>query len=141
MTFANKIKRCREKAGLSQQQLADAVGISKRAVASYESEGSKARPDTIEKLAEALNVSVDYLTIDIIDDPLYGREKAPYLDVIIKEFGSKAAKDLNKLLEKNVAFFAGGSMPQEAKDAFFEALTEAYLNNKREAKKKFGRKS
>ena len=37
MTFSDKIKRSREIAKLTQQELADLVGISKRAIAAYES--------------------------------------------------------------------------------------------------------
>ena len=140
MTFSDKIKRSREIAGYTQQRLADEVGISKRAIAAYESEGAKPRPYTIKKLAEVLNVSVDYLSVDVIDDPHFGMDKAPYIDSVKDEFGSKAAREMNKLLNQNVAFFAGGSMPQDTKDAFFAALAAAYLNNKREAQKKFGRR-
>ena len=57
MTFSDKIKRAREVAGFTQQQLADQVGVSKRTIAAYESTDAKARPSTMRKLAEALGVS------------------------------------------------------------------------------------
>ena len=38
------------------------------------------------------------------------------------------------------ALFAGGELPQEAKDAFFEAVMKAYITCKEESKKTFGRK-
>lgn len=43
MTFSDKIKVAREQAGLTQQQLADSTGVSKRTIASYESGGAIAR--------------------------------------------------------------------------------------------------
>ena len=39
-----------------------------------------------------------------------------------------------------VPFFAGGELDEEAKDAFYQAVTKAYLSCKMEAKKTFGRK-
>lgn len=51
MTFSDKIKRAREVAGFTQQQLADQVGVSKRTIAAYESTDAKARPSTMRKLA------------------------------------------------------------------------------------------
>jgi hypothetical protein len=43
-------------------------------------------------------------------------------------------------MERNVALFAGGSISQEAKDAYFEAVMQAYMESKQAAKVKFGRK-
>ena len=51
MTFSDKIKVAREQAGLTQQQLADSTGVSKRTIASYESGGAIARASTMLKLA------------------------------------------------------------------------------------------
>ena len=45
------------------------------------------------------------------------------------------------LLKRNVAFLAGGSVDQEAKDAFFEALMTAYITCKNEARTTFTPKS
>ena len=47
MTFSDKIKVAREQAGLTQQQLADSTGVSKRTIASYESGGAIARASTM----------------------------------------------------------------------------------------------
>ena len=41
------------------------------------------------------------------------------------------------LLDRNSAFFAGGDVPQEDKDAFFQAVMTAYVTAKEEARKKF----
>lgn len=140
MTFSDKIKRSREVRHLSQQQLADLTGVSKRTIASYESTSAIARPSTMRKLAEALMVSVDYLQNDTITDPTHGLEKKEYVDEARQRYGEKAAKEMDFLLEKNAALFAGGELSQEAKDAFFEAVMKAYLTCKDEAKKTYGRK-
>ena len=47
----------------------------------------------------------------------------------------KGARDINEILEANRALFAGGELDEEAKDAFYQAVTKAYLSCKMEAKK------
>lgn len=80
MTFSDKIKVAREQAGLTQQQLADSTGVSKRTIASYESGGAIARASTMLKLAKALNVSSKYLSDDSCLDPMADIEKDGYLE-------------------------------------------------------------
>ena len=75
MTFSDKIKVSRELCNLTQQQLADKVGVSKRTIASYESTDARARSSTMRKLAMALGASYDYLANDEITDPQQGIEK------------------------------------------------------------------
>jgi len=140
MTFSDKIKRSREVAEMTQQQLADEVGVSKRTIASYESDGAKARRATIEKLAAALKVSVKYLSNDDCLDPLEDIDKDEYIEQARALYGAKGVRDMNELLADNAALFAGGELSQEQKDAFFEAVMTAYVTSKEEAKKKFGRK-
>lgn len=140
MTFSDKIKRAREVRHLTQQQLADLTGVSKRMIAAYETAGALARLSNMRKLAEALMVSVEYLQNDEITDPTHGLEKKEYVDEARQRYGEKAAKEMNFLLDKNAALFAGGELSQEAKDAFFEAIMKTYLACKEEAKKTYGRK-
>jgi transcriptional regulator with XRE-family HTH domain len=141
MTFSEKVKMARDGLELNQQQLADLVGVSKRSVAAYETSGTKPRGNVVRKLAAALKVSVDYLLNDDITDPKQGIEKAPFVEAAREKFGSHAAKEMDSLLEQNAALFAGGTLDQEAKDAFFEAVMKAYLTCKEEARKTYGRKN
>ena len=67
-------------------------------------------------------------------------EKMDYIDEVNGQLGEKGAKDINEILEANRALFAGGELDEEAKDAFYQAVTKAYLSCKMEAKKTFGRK-
>ena len=140
MTFSDKIKVSRELCNLTQQQLADKVGVSKRTIASYESTDARARSSTRRKLAVALGVSYDYLANDEITDPQQGIEKMTYIETARQQFGNKAANEVDELLERNAALFAGGELSEEAKDAFFTAVTKAYLECKEQAKKTYGRK-
>lgn len=141
MTFTDKIKRTREVAGMTQSELAEAVGVSQRTIASYESGGARARRSTIEKLAAALKVSVKFLSDDDCTDPLADIEKDAYIEQARERYGSKGVRDMEELLDESKALLAGGSISEEQKDAYFQAIMAAYLACKEEAKKKFGRKT
>ncbi len=140
-SFSEKIREAREVLKLNQQQLGDLVGISKRSIAAYETTDTKPRGNVARKLASALQVSVDYLLNDEILDPKHGIEKSMYVEETRERLGSKAAKEMDLLLEQNMALFAGGELDQEAKDAFFEAVMKAYITCKEDARKTFGKKS
>lgn len=140
-SFSEKIREARETLKLNQQQLSDLVGVSKRSIAAYETTDTKPRGNVARKLASALQVSVDYLLNDDIIDPKHGIEKSPYVEETRERLGAKAAKEMDVLLEQNMALFAGGELDQEAKDAFFEAVMKAYITCKEDARKTFGKKS
>ena len=76
MRFSEKLIRQRELCGMTQQSLADAAGISRRSVASYEASGVIPRRSTIRRIAKVLGVSSEYLSCDEIVNPLFGTEKA-----------------------------------------------------------------
>jgi transcriptional regulator with XRE-family HTH domain len=59
--FGQRLHTLREQAGLSQQQLADKIGLTQRAYAYWERHPVALRPDQLLKVAQALNVSVDDL--------------------------------------------------------------------------------
>ena len=86
MTLGEKIKEARKNAGLTQEQLAQKLVISRQAITKWESD--KGLPDiqNLKALAELLNVSVDYLLDDgqsavktvlreRIDLSIYGEKK------------------------------------------------------------------
>jgi transcriptional regulator with XRE-family HTH domain len=59
--FGQRLTQAREQAGLTQQQLADKLGTSQRAVARWERDPIALRPDQLTALASVLGVSLDYL--------------------------------------------------------------------------------
>lgn len=140
MTFSDKIKRSREVVKLTQLELAKAVGVSRRTIASYESGGARARRYTTEKLANALKVSVKYLSDDSCTNPLEDIEKDEYIDQARALYGTQGVRDMDELLRENTALFAGGELSQAQKDAFFQAIMNAYVTCKEEASKKFSSK-
>ena len=60
-TFGNKIYRLRKNIGLSQNQLADMLGISGKAISKWETGCARPQLDTIKKLSAIFNVTVDEL--------------------------------------------------------------------------------
>ena len=60
-SFGQRLNSLREQAGLSQQQLADRLGLTQRAYAHLERNPVALRPDQLLGLAEALDVSVEDL--------------------------------------------------------------------------------
>lgn len=61
MSFAENLKTIRKKRNITQEQLADMLGVSRQAVSKWESEGGYPETDTLLLLAKEMNVSLDYL--------------------------------------------------------------------------------
>ena len=61
MNFGLKLKTLRKQAGLTQQQLATQLGITKSVVSFYELQARNPSPEVLAKLAQIFHVSVDYL--------------------------------------------------------------------------------
>ena len=61
-SIGDRIRRLRLAHGLTQQQLALRVGLSRRMLAYYEIQGGEPRPDLLVKFAQVLDASVDTLT-------------------------------------------------------------------------------
>lgn len=59
--FPNIFKHIREKSGLTQQQLADKLGISRSAVGMYEKGEREPNFETLELIADTFNVDMNYL--------------------------------------------------------------------------------
>ena len=60
-SFRDRLKILREKRGMSQQHLADELGISRSAVGNYELGSREPDLETLELIADYFNVDMDYL--------------------------------------------------------------------------------
>ena len=139
-TTGEKIRDRRITLNMTQKDLADQVGTTVRTISSYEAAGSKPRGLNLRKLCTVLNVSEAYLLKDEIEEETYGREGAPYIESARAIDGKKGATDVEQLLTQTRAMFAGGDVPEEDKELFFQAVTEAYFANKKRASETFTRK-
>lgn len=64
MTFGKKLQEARKQAGFTQEQLAEALSVSRSAVAKWESDKGLPDLDNMKTIARALDVSIDYLLDD-----------------------------------------------------------------------------
>ena len=67
MTFADKLREARKLRKLSQDELAKLTGVSRRSVIAWENAEVTPRARTMKKIAESLQVSLDYLKHDEIN--------------------------------------------------------------------------
>jgi transcriptional regulator with XRE-family HTH domain len=63
--FADRLKQCREKAGLSQRDLADAISVTPQAIWNYENREGGISAEKIFPLADRLGVSVRWLAFGV----------------------------------------------------------------------------
>ncbi|MDE6952394.1 MAG: helix-turn-helix domain-containing protein [Erysipelotrichales bacterium] len=70
MTLGEKLKEARRQACLSQEQLSEKLGVSRSAVAKWETDKGIPDVDNLKAISKLLNVSVDYLLDDgeVIDE-------------------------------------------------------------------------
>lgn len=95
--FKDRLRTCRKKLGLSQAALAKKVFVSQQAIAKWESDKATPNPEMLTKLANALNVSLDYLL---------GNDVSPQQKPLTDKDGLTArdnrdiAKDMERIKEK-----------------------------------------
>lgn len=75
MTFGEKLQKLRKAQGLSQEQLAVQLGLSRQAVSKWELNEATPDTDNVVRLARMFAVSTDYLLLDELDEPSGRRPK------------------------------------------------------------------
>lgn len=69
MSFAKKMIELRKQNGLSQQDLADRLGVSRQAISRWETGAVQPLADSVKSLAQVFQVSTDYLLNDDLNTP------------------------------------------------------------------------
>ena len=64
MTFGEKLREARKAAGLSQEQFAEKMSVSRSAVAKWESDKGLPDVNNLKVMAQLLGVTIDYLLDD-----------------------------------------------------------------------------
>mgnify|MGYP003298734370 CR=1 FL=1 len=113
MKFSEKLVMLRKRYSVSQTDLAEAVGVSRKSIQFYEAGERYPRGRVLEKLAEYFNVSLEYLTST---DEHYIPEKGT---------GTAAY-----LVNEVAMLFAGGTLSDEDKDLAMRVIQEAYWDSK-----------
>lgn len=74
MTLGQKLRKIRSKFGLSQEQLAEVINVSRQAITKWENDGGLPDVSNLQEISEVFGVTVDYLLNDdsIIDEKEIG---------------------------------------------------------------------
>lgn len=139
-TFSEKLKESRSLAGMSQEDLAQRIEVSRRSVLSYEKGEKFPRDRVLYKIASVLGVSVKYLKDDSCTDPEADISLDSRISEIAERYGANTAKDTETIINESCAFLAGGDVPMEEKEAFFNAVMSAYVKCREQSREKYGRK-
>ncbi len=68
MTFGNRLAEARKRRNITQEQLAEKLGVTRQAVSRWESDMAFPETDKLVRMAELLEVSCDYLLRDGLDE-------------------------------------------------------------------------
>lgn len=131
------MKAARLALNLSQAELSKLTGISERSLYTYEQLGITPRMSNTKKLAEALKVSVSYLMDEEETDTQSHIDEELFVASAKAQYGYKGAREAQDVIGRTKALLAGGDLDDEAKEVFFRALMEVYLESKAEASEKF----
>lgn len=99
MTLGERIKAFRKDAGMSQEKVAELVGVSRQAVTKWESGKSAPSTENLFKLAEIFKTTVDTL----LDSESGGRSAAEELYCLYRQEEEKRLSDRRKRLKKNAS--------------------------------------
>ena len=148
-TFAEKMKEARKARGMNQAEFGALLGVTSRMIIEYEKGTRRPHRKKIQDFAAVLEVPEEYLLEDRYPDVLSvfnqdaptpaspAPESAPeHAARSDAEIEAQARREIEFLKERSAALFAGGELPQEAKDAFFRSLYEAYLKCREQAVEK-----
>lgn len=64
MTLGQKLRKIRSKFGLSQEQLAEVINVSRQAITKWENDGGLPDVSNLQEISEVFGVTVDYLLND-----------------------------------------------------------------------------
>lgn len=64
MTLGQKLKEIRKKFGLSQEQLAEIMNVSRQAITKWENDGGIPDISNLQELSKVFDITVDYLLND-----------------------------------------------------------------------------
>lgn len=100
MTLGERIKQCRKRSGMSQEKVAELVGVSRQAVTKWESGQAAPNTENLFRLAEIFNTTVDLL----LQEETYNTPTAEQLYKLYKQERQQRSEQLGHKLKRNIAF-------------------------------------
>lgn len=105
MNISDRIQTLRKAKGMSQEQLADAVGVSRQAVSKWESEQASPDLDKVVIMSELFEVTTDYILKGI--EPVEVQDHKTMADVIDQKILTKENGQRAKTIFKYVLIGLG----------------------------------
>jgi len=127
MNFAEKFKAVRMQAGISQDKLAVALGISKRTIRNYETGQTLPPSDRLPIIAKYFGVPIESLIT----------EDEEFIAAAYESSGRKGAREAQALVDEVSGMFAGGTLSDDDMDAAMKAIQNAYWIAKEESRRKY----
>lgn len=93
MTFSEKLKEARKNAGLSQEQLAEKLCVSRQAITKWETGRGLPDVDNLKAVSSLLNVSIDYLLGEENESSLNEIKEKVDLEAYLLSNGARNKKD------------------------------------------------
>ncbi|MDO5096415.1 MAG: helix-turn-helix transcriptional regulator [Peptostreptococcaceae bacterium] len=147
MSLGTNMKILRKRNRLSQIELASMVGVTERTIYNYEKDLKVPKASVLDAIADILGVTpellmygdpeVDFLSTKELDAMRRNTKQShTFISQAKSQYGNQGLLEATDLLEQTTALFAGGQLSEEAKDDFFESITQAYFLAKRKSKLK-----
>lgn len=117
MSFADNLQSIRKEKQLSQEELAELIGVSRQAVSKWEQGSGYPETEKLLILSRKLNVSLDYLMLGergntISEKPLAQNIIAPTGKITIRSYDGKSSVNCYKVLASQVMFKAKEDEPR-----------------------------
>jgi len=122
MSFGEKLKELRKNSGISQEELAERIGVTRRSLIYYEQGKSyPSRPETITAIADVFGITTDELFSDT----------DRFVAQVASENGSRAGQTAQVTIDNMCALFAGGELSDEDKFEAMQIVMEAFMRSKK----------
>lgn len=117
MSFADNLQSIRKEKNLSQEELAERIGVSRQAVSKWEQGSGYPETEKLILLSQELNISLDYLMLGEMripetNKPLIGNIIAPTGKITIKSFDGRSIVNCYKVLASHVMYKARDDEPK-----------------------------
>ena len=139
--LGDKIKKLRKSIGMTQKELAEATGIKRSTIGMGESNKQGTSNENLIRLAQVLNVTVDYLLLD--DSTLENDESHNISINVPREYIDKykiTSRDKKQYIEEmkkaTEAFFMDDELNEEAKKEMLDLMSELFWEAKTMNKRK-----
>lgn len=117
MGFADNLKSIRQERHISQEELAEIMGVSRQAVSKWEQGSGYPETEKLLVLAKKLNVSLDYLMVGAVkssenNKTLVNNIIVPTGKITIKSYDGKSIVNCYKVLASHVMYKAKNDEPK-----------------------------